>query len=130
MVQSLDVKAGGAVSLPPAPADTVANMADSKLILDSPDRIAEEGQRIYLAKYRESLERTNIGQFVAIDVLSGQAYVGKFAEIALDEARKKAPNGVFHLVRIGSPGAFKVSFGAAKREAADPIAAVGSFLCS
>ena len=86
-------------------------MADDSKLFDSPERIAEEGQRIYAAIHQARLERAHLGEFAAIDVLTEEAYVGKFAEVALREARKSAPNGVFHLVRIGSPGAFKVSFG-------------------
>ena len=86
-------------------------MADDPKVLDSPDKIAEEGQRFYDERHRANLERDRRGEYVAIDVLTGNAYVGKFPEQAIEEFRKQAPNGVFHLIRIGAPGAFKVSFG-------------------
>lgn len=90
---------------------TVTVMADDPKVLDSPDKIAEEGQRLYEERHKADLEQNRRGEYVAIDVLTGNAYVGKFPEQALEEARKQAPNGVFHLIRIGAPGAFKVSFG-------------------
>lgn len=90
---------------------SLLDMPDDPKILDSPDRIAEEGQRLYDANHKATLEHDRKGQYVAIDVLTGKAYVAKFPEQAIEEARKQAPNGVFHLIRIGAPGAFKVSFG-------------------
>ena len=86
-------------------------MADDPRLLDSPDKIAEAGERYYNERHRTILEKSSLGQFVAVDVLTGEAYVGQFPEIALDTARKAAANGIFHLIRIGSPGAFRVSFG-------------------
>lgn len=80
--------------------------------LDSPDKIAEAGERIYTDRYKAELEATRSGHFIAIDVLSGAGYVAEFPEEALQEARTKAPSGIFHLIRIGAEGAFKVSFGA------------------
>lgn len=86
-------------------------MADDPKVLDSPERIAEEGERLYAERHKAALERTHLGHFVAIDVLTGEAYLAEFPEGALGEARKKAPHGVFHLIRIGAPGTFKVSHG-------------------
>jgi hypothetical protein len=82
--------------------------------LDSPERIAEAGEKAYADRYKSLLESTNRGHFVAIDVLTGEAYVAEFPEQALEKARAQAPNGVFHLIRIGAPGAFKVSFGSSR----------------
>lgn len=86
-------------------------MADDRKVLDSPEKIAEEGQRLYDERHRARLEVQHRGQFVAIDVTTGDAYTALYPEQALEEARSQAPNGVFHLIRIGAPGAFKVSFG-------------------
>ncbi len=84
--------------------------SDDPLPLDSPVKIAERGEALYGQLHKERLEETSKGQFVAIDVLTGQAYVGRFPELALNAARTAAPNGVFHLIRIGAAGAFRVSF--------------------
>lgn len=86
-------------------------MAEEKILLDSPERIAEAGEKLYNERHRKELEATSRNKFAAIDVLTGQAYVADFPEQALEKARKEAPAGVFHLIRIGAPGAFKVSFG-------------------
>ncbi len=75
-----------------------------------PQEIAEAGERIYLTQYKENFERQYSGHFVAIDVLSEKAYVGEFPEQALEKARTDAPSGLFHLIKIGSAGAFRVTF--------------------
>ena len=79
--------------------------------LDTPDKIAEAGELIYSDRYKSELEATRSGHFIAIDVLTGEGYVAEFPEQALEVARGKAPSGIFHLIRVGAPGAFRVSFG-------------------
>lgn len=94
----------------------MATMATDTKILDSPDKIASEGERIYLERYKLQMEDQSFGHFIAIDVVSEQAWNAEFPEAALEAARKAAPNGVFHLIRIGAPGAFKVSYGSATHD--------------
>jgi hypothetical protein len=83
---------------------------DKLKTLNTPEKIREEGEEIYARKHKEPLEKSKRGQFVAIDVLTGEAYVAEAAEKALLDARTAAPNGIFHLIRIGAPGAVKASF--------------------
>jgi hypothetical protein len=78
--------------------------------LTDPVEIAKAAEEIYTNKHKKELEKSSSGEFAVIDVRSGKAYVGKFAEDALGDAREKAPNGVFHLIRIGSTGAFRVGY--------------------
>lgn len=78
--------------------------------LTDPGKIADAAEKMYEERYRKELEESYSGQFVVIDVKSGEAYRGEFAEDALTLARKRSPYGVFHLIRIGSPGAFRVSY--------------------
>ena len=82
----------------------------NEMSLTNPGEIAKAAEEIYTSNHKEKLEKSNFGKFAVIDVRSGKAYVGKFAEDALGDAREKAPNGVFHLIRIGSPGAFRVGY--------------------
>ena len=82
----------------------------NEISLTDPGKIAKAAEEIYTSNYKEKLEKSNSGEFAVIDVRSREAYVGKFAEDALGDAREKAPNGVFHLIRIGSPGAFRVGY--------------------
>lgn len=74
-----------------------------------PQEVADAGERIYRERHKDTLEGQSPGQFAAIDVLSGEAYVAKFPEDALSEAQRRAPGGLFHLIRIGSANAFRTS---------------------
>src|SRR4051794_36620033 len=79
--------------------------------LTSPEKIADAGEAIYEERYKPRLEPDQHGHFIAVDVSSGEGYVAEYPEQALQEARKAAPYGIFHLIRIGAPGTFRVSFG-------------------
>jgi hypothetical protein len=84
----------------------------TKLAMDltDPGKIADAAESIYEAQYQKEFEETRLGHFVVIEVQSRAAYSGEFAEDALKAAREGSPNGVFHLIRVGSPGAFRVSY--------------------
>ncbi len=73
------------------------------------ERIAEAGKRLYEEK-RAALERDHRGHFVAVDVVNETIHVGETADAALLRGRKESPHGVFHLIRIGSPGAQKAGY--------------------
>ncbi|MBV9563279.1 MAG: hypothetical protein JOY90_22970 [Bradyrhizobium sp.] len=75
----------------------------------SPAAIAARGAAIYDRLYRADFEAKWLGRFAAVDIESGQAIVETFPETALAKARSASPHGIFYLVRIGSPGAFKLS---------------------
>ena len=81
-----------------------------KILLTDPTKIAEAAENLYKEQFQQEFEKGHKGKFAAIDVIGKNAYVGEFPEIALQEARKRAPNGVFHLIRIGSPAAVKVNY--------------------
>ena len=77
----------------------------------SPQRIAERAAKIY-DDVDVQVKNEHAGQFMVVDVTSGEYYISEFSEEALRLAREAAPHGVFHLIRIGAPSAFKVSFSA------------------
>lgn len=78
--------------------------------LSNPKAMADRGEAIYREKYKAAYEAEHLGKFVAIDVKSEHAYMGDSPDDALELARKEAPTGLFHLIKIGSPGAFRVSY--------------------
>jgi len=82
-------------------------MMDPKL--SNPKAVAEQGESIYQEKYRKEFERLYPGKFVAIDTTNGQAYVSDTAEGAIKKGQERTPQGVFHLIRVGQAGAFRVS---------------------
>jgi len=71
-----------------------------------PTPVAEQGERIYHEKYKDSYERDHHGQFVAIDVNTAKAYLADESGDAIERALQDSPNGIFHLIRVGSPAAF------------------------
>jgi hypothetical protein len=76
----------------------------------NPHQAAQRGQDIYDRRYRVSLEATRPGQFAVIDITNEKAYAGPNADATIEYARRANPAGVFHLIRIGAPGAYRVSF--------------------
>lgn len=78
--------------------------------ITNPKEIAERGDRIYNEKYRAEYETKYLGKFVAIDVLAEEAFIADTSSQALETARQRNPNGTFHLVKVGSAGAFRVSY--------------------
>jgi hypothetical protein len=78
--------------------------------LNNPKAIAEAGERLYAEKFKADFEAKSRGKYAVIDVLSEQAVVGESPESAFEKAKEFAPKGIFHLIRIGFPGAFQVSY--------------------
>ena len=78
--------------------------------LSTPDKIAKRGETIYQERYKDRFERKFHGQFVVIDVSTEEAYIAPYPEEALEKAQNASENGIFHLIRIGAPGAFRVSY--------------------
>jgi hypothetical protein len=73
----------------------------------NPEEFAQAGERIYL-EHKADLEKAHMGRFVAVDVVTRKFYIDDAAEVALDSGRKDHPAGIFHLIRIGSSGAYKL----------------------
>lgn len=85
-------------------------MTDKDPTLSNPAAVAEQGEKIYKEKYKAEFEAKYPSWFVLIDVKTGKAYFAERAETAVREAQQKAPQGLFHFIRVGEPGAFRVSY--------------------
>lgn len=81
----------------------------------NPLALAEAAEKIYNVKYRVDFETHHIGKFAVIDVVTEQAYLGETPEEAYNQARQAAPKGMFHLIKVGERGAFRVSYAADAR---------------
>ncbi len=75
----------------------------------SPEEIAGKGKKIYQALYQKEYEERYLGQFVAIDVDSGKAFVDRSPEKAVQKAQGVVGGGFIHLIKIGSPAVYHVS---------------------
>ena len=76
----------------------------------STKEIAEHGEAIYKEKYQAEFERTRRGEFVAVNVKSGEATVADTAEDAVRVALEKDPKGLFHLIRVGHKAALEAGW--------------------
>jgi len=63
--------------------------------------LAERGLQTYNEKYKEEFERKYHGQYVEIDLNTGNAYVGMTEEEARQSARQNNPKGSFLLLGVG-----------------------------
>ncbi|MBA7556693.1 hypothetical protein ES705_49409 [subsurface metagenome] len=72
--------------------------------------LCSKGEKIY-GEIKEKLEPTLNNKFVAIEVDSGDYFIGNDAIEATNKARGKYPSSVFFLARIGYPAAFKTRRG-------------------
>lgn len=71
----------------------------------------EELDRLGWARYeeiREELEAQHYGDYVMIEVDSGDYFVGETPRQALQEAKNAHPNKAFYLIRIGYKAARKL----------------------
>lgn len=69
---------------------------------------ARKGQQLYDNKLRAELEKEHPGKYVAIDVESGEYFLGKSVDDALQQAEQHHPDELFHVVRIGHRGVHAV----------------------
>ena len=81
-------------------------------------RLAQAGQQMYEKHLRRKLEPRHMGKIVAIDVRSGDYFIGDTLHEATQKAREKYPESVFYAVKVGFPAVYSFS-------ARMPIAATG-----
>lgn len=75
----------------------------------SPLEIEKRGQEFYNNNLKAKLEKEYLGQFAVIDVDSEEFFLGASLDEALAKARSKYPDRIFHTIKIGSEGIFRVS---------------------
>lgn len=73
-----------------------------------PEDITQKGREIF-QKLTQKLENKHKGKFVAIEVKSGQYFLGATQEEALKRAKKKFPRQIFYFAKVGFPAAVSVS---------------------
>ncbi|MBI4758035.1 MAG: hypothetical protein HY783_03395 [Chloroflexi bacterium] len=65
--------------------------------------LAQKAKAIYNSKYRKRLELTEKGKVVALEVESGEIFLGRTALEAGMKARQKFPDKIFYFIRVGYP---------------------------
>lgn len=71
--------------------------------------IARIGEQIYQNELKEKLEKENIGKFVAIEAESKDYFIGVTQTEATLKAKKKYPDKIFYMVKIGFPAVITMS---------------------
>ncbi|OGY35407.1 MAG: hypothetical protein A3E36_01775 [Candidatus Andersenbacteria bacterium RIFCSPHIGHO2_12_FULL_45_11b] len=64
------------------------------------EEIAKKGERIYVKK-EKTLSAAHKGEYMAIQVDTGDYFLGETGGIAIEKAKKRYPEDVFYLVKIG-----------------------------
>jgi hypothetical protein len=83
-------------------------MSETDTTTPTPDEVAKKGEEIYNSKLKAILEPTQNGRFVAIDVETADYFLGDTILQALEEAQKKYPTKLFHTIKVGFQGVFKM----------------------
>lgn len=75
----------------------------------NPNEIVRKGEEIYQKELKEKLEKNYLGKFVAIEVESKEYFLGETSVEASQKARKKYPDKVTYLMKVGYPAVFTMS---------------------
>jgi hypothetical protein len=65
------------------------------------DSFVRQAERIYNERLRYQLEKSHWDEFVAIEPVSGEYFLGKTLSEAIGSARTKYPNRLSHAIRVG-----------------------------
>ena len=85
----------------------MSDIQNSKPLL-TPKQVAEKGEQLYQEKLKPILEPKENGRFVTIEVNSGEFFLGDSLLEALQRARQKYPDRLFHTIKVGAEGVFKM----------------------
>lgn len=77
--------------------------------------IVKRGEAIYHERIRPLVEAAHPGEFLALDVVSGEYEIDADELVALRRAKSRRADAVLYLLRIGHPTAYRL--GAAIRAA-------------
>ncbi len=79
------------------------------MIREDQESVADAAKKLYDEKLRETLEQKHRDEFVAIEPISGEYFVGQTLSEAIGASRSKYPKRLAHALRVGHKAA--VHFG-------------------
>ena len=65
------------------------------------ESVAREAKRIYEERLRDALEESHMNEFVAIEPISGEHFLGRTLSEAIGASRTKYPDRLAHAMRVG-----------------------------
>lgn len=75
----------------------------------NPNEIARKGEEIYEKNLKDKIEKDYYGKFVAIEVETGKYFLGETLDEASNKAKKKYPDKINYIKKIGFPAVFTMS---------------------
>jgi len=82
-------------------------------MVDKAESVAEAARQIYADRLRALLEPDHMHEFVAIEPVSGDYFLGKTLSEAIGASRTKYPDRLAHAMRVGHNAA--IHFGMQSR---------------
>lgn len=74
----------------------------------TPDEIARRGKEVYERQIRSKVERDHYGQFLVVDIATGQYEVDRDHLTAARRARAKNPGAALFALRVGFPALARI----------------------
>jgi len=72
------------------------------------EEIAQRGQVIYDQQVRAQVETAHQGEFLVLNIETGEYEIDRNELAALQRAKAKNPDGVFYLLRVGATAAYRL----------------------
>jgi len=83
--------------------------------------LATKARIIYNERLKQSLEASSRGQFAAIEVNSGDCFLGSTPLEAINSGKQRYPEEVFHVMKVGHKAAIKLKGGSLQWHQADGL---------
>ena len=71
------------------------------MIRENQENVASAARRLYAERLRELLEPAHNDEFVAIEPISGEHFLGQTLSEAIGASRAKYPDRLAHALRVG-----------------------------
>jgi hypothetical protein len=76
-----------------------------RIVSETTENVAEQARRIYEGRLRVVLEASHMNEFVAIEPVSGEYFLGRTLSDAIGASREKYPDRLAHAFRVGHEAA-------------------------
>ena len=75
------------------------------MLSDESKRVAVGAKKLFEEKYRDLLEKSHCGEFVCIEPESGEYFLGRTFDDAVNKAMDAYPDRLTHTLRVGHAAA-------------------------
>ncbi|MBM4044738.1 MAG: hypothetical protein FJ279_06475 [Planctomycetes bacterium] len=78
------------------------------MISQQSESVARQAELIYRQRLKDQLERSHADEFVAIEPVSGDYFLGRTLSEAIGAARQAHPDRLSHALRVGHKAAVHI----------------------